>query len=368
MGKFRVYGADTKEESLREKKHRELAKKAAAEGMVLLQNNGLLPLKIKNIALYGAGARMTVKGGSGSGDVHERYSVNIEQGLKNAGFQIVSPLWMDRFDAKYKADKAEWRKSVEEKIKGYGPIRTMKMFDIIHENPMPYPSVTKIQPDELSDQTDTAIYVITRQAGEGGDRKAEKGDYLLSDVETNNIKILAGHYDKLLLVINCGSPLDLSILDEVKIDAVLYYSQGGMEGGNAFADLISGTVTPSGKLTDTWAMRYNDYPSSDTFSYLSGDLSFNDYKEGIYIGYRWFDAEQKQPRYPFGFGLSYTSFSHTVQDISVDGTCVTVKAAVWNTGDTYCGKEVLQLYLAKPGGQIDHERKGLVAFGKTKSS
>ena len=190
MGKFRVYGADTKEESLREKKHRELAKKAAAEGMVLLQNNGLLPLKIKNIALYGAGARMTVKGGSGSGDVHERYSVNIEQGLKNAGFQIVSPLWMDRFDAKYKADKAEWRKSVEEKIKGYGPIRTMKMFDIIHENPMPYPSVTKIQPDELSDQTDTAIYVITRQAGEGGDRKAEKGDYLLSDVETRPQKIL----------------------------------------------------------------------------------------------------------------------------------------------------------------------------------
>lgn len=367
MGKFKVYGADTMKESLREKKHRELARRAAAEGMVLLKNDGLLPLKTKNIALYGAGARMTVKGGSGSGDVHERYSVNMEQGLKNAGFQIVNPLWMERFDAKYEADKAEWRKSVEEKIKGYGPVRTMKMFDIIHENPMPYPSVTEIQPDELSDQTDTAVYVVTRQAGEGGDRKAEKGDYLLSDVETNNIKLLAGHYDKLLLVINCGSPLDLSVLDEVKIDAVLYYSQGGMEGGNAFADLISGTVTPSGKLTDTWATHYNDYPSADTFSYLSGDLSFNDYKEGIYIGYRWFDAEQKHLRYPFGFGLSYTSFSHTVQDISVDGTCVTVKAAVCNTGDTCCGKEVLQLYLAKPCGQIDHERKGLVAFGKTKS-
>ena len=118
MEKFKVYGADTMKESLREQKHRELARRAAAEGMVLLKNDGLLPLKTKNIALYGAGARMTVKGGSGSGDVHERYSVNMEQGLKNAGFQIANPLWMERFDAKYEADKAEWRKSVEEKIKG----------------------------------------------------------------------------------------------------------------------------------------------------------------------------------------------------------------------------------------------------------
>ena len=166
MEKFKVYGADTMKESLREQKHRELARRAAAEGMVLLKNDGLLPLKTKNIALYGAGARMTVKGGSGSGDVHERYSVNMEQGLKNAGFQIVNPLWMERFDAKYEADKAEWRKSVEEKIKGYGPVRTMKMFDIIHENPMPYPSVTEIQPDELSDQTDTCLLYTSDAADE----------------------------------------------------------------------------------------------------------------------------------------------------------------------------------------------------------
>ena len=242
----------------------------------------------------------------------------------------------------------------------------MKMFDIIHKNPMPYPSEIEICQDELSDQTDTAIYVVARQAGEGGDRRVEKGDYLLSDVEVNNIKKLAGYYGKLLLVINCGSILDLSILDEVEIGAVLYYSQGGMEGGNAFADIVSGKITPSGKLTDTWGNCYHDYPSADTFSYLSGDLSHNDYKEGIYIGYRWFEATGKTPRYPFGFGLSYTDFSYTVQTVTVNGTCVTVKAQVKNTGSTYCGKEVLQLYLAKPLGQLDHECKGLVAFGKTK--
>jgi beta-glucosidase len=366
MKKFRVYGASTKEESRREQEHRALARKVAAEGMVLLKNKGVLPLKTKMVALYGAGARMTVKGGSGSGDVHERYSVSIEQGLKNAGFQIVNTRWMDRFESKYEADKAAWRQSVEEKIKGYGPLRTMKMFDIIHKNPMPYPSEIEICQDELSDQTDTAIYVVARQAGEGGDRRVEKGDYLLSDVEVNNIKKLAGYYGKLLLVINCGSILDLSILDEVEIGAVLYYSQGGMEGGNAFADIVSGKITPSGKLTDTWGNCYHDYPSADTFSYLSGDLSHNDYKEGIYIGYRWFEATGKTPRYPFGFGLSYTDFSYTVQTVTVNGTCVTVKAQVKNTGSTYCGKEVLQLYLAKPLGQLDHECKGLVAFGKTK--
>lgn len=364
MKKFRVYGASTKEESQREREHRILARRAAADGMVLLKNDGVLPLKTKSVALYGAGARMTVKGGTGSGNVEERYSVTIEQGLRNGGYTIVNSLWLDRFEEKYRKDTEIWRQSVENKIKGYGPIRTMQMFDIIHTSPQPCPATIPIQDDELTEETDTAIYVLARQAGEGGDRRAEKGDYLLSDVEVDSIKKLAAHYKKLLLVINCGSAMDLSILDEVNIGAVIHYSQGGMEGGNAFADIVSGKVTPSGRLTATWAYQYADYPSADTFSYLNGDLSFNNYYEGIYIGYRWFDANEKQPRFPFGFGLSYTTFAKRVQSICVDGNVVKVKTAVKNTGSQYSGREVLQLYLAKPG--VDHERKGLVGFAKTK--
>lgn len=366
MSKFRVFGADTKEESQRERDHRVLARRAAADGMVLLKNDGVLPLENKKIALYGVGARMTVKGGTGSGDVEERYSVTIEQGLINGGYTIVHPLWLNRFDDKFKKDTEIWRQSVEEKIKGYGPLRTMQMFDIIHTSPLSYPSANPILEDELTDETDTAIYVVARQAGEGGDRRAEKGDYLLSDIEAESIKKLASKYEKFLLVINCGSTMDLSILEEANIGAVLYYSQGGMEGGNAFADIVSGIVTPSAKLTDTWALQYGDYPSADSYSYLNGDLTFNNYYEGIYIGYRWFEATQRAVRYPFGFGLSYTDFTYEVERIEVDCSLVHVTATVKNVGTQYSGKEVLQLYLAKPSGALDHEKKGLVAFEKTK--
>ena len=166
MEKFRVYGVSTKEESQRELEHRALARRAAADGMVLLKNDGILPLTNRKIALYGVGARMTVKGGTGSGDVAERYSVTIEQGLKNNGYTIVNPLWLDRFEKKFQADTESWRQSVEDKIKGYGPIRTMKMFDIIHACPQPCPTATPVLADELTDETDTAIYVLARQAGE----------------------------------------------------------------------------------------------------------------------------------------------------------------------------------------------------------
>ena len=366
MSKFKVFGAYTKEESQRERDHRILARRAAADGMVLLKNDGVLPLENKSIALYGVGARMTVKGGSGSGDVEERYSVSIEQGLLNGGYSIVHPLWLNRFDAKFKADTESWRQSVEEKIKGYGPTRTMEMFDIIHASPLAYPAANPVFEDELTEETDTAIYVVARQVGEGGDRRAQKGDYLLSDVEVESIKLLASAYKNFLLVINCGSTMDLSVLDECNIGAVLYYSQGGMEGGNAFADIVSGIVTPSAKLTDTWALQYSDYPSADTYSYLNGDLSYNNYYEGIYVGYRWFDATKKRVRYPFGFGLSYTDFSYAVEKVEADGSVVTVTVAVTNVGDTYGGKEVLQLYLAKPNARLDHEENGLVAFAKTR--
>ncbi|MBQ9227929.1 MAG: glycoside hydrolase family 3 protein [Eubacterium sp.] len=366
MEKFRVFGASVKAETARETKNRELARRVAAEGMVLLENDGALPLKAKKVSLFGSGARMTVKGGSGSGDVHERYSVSIEQGLQNTGFEIIHPLWLNRFDDKYAADKAEWKKSVEQKIKGYGPARTMKMFDIIHENPMPYPAPVLILEDELSDKTDTAIYVVSRQAGEGSDRRNIKGDYLLSDIEEKNLQILSEHYPKLILVINSGCLVDLSVLNRMNVSAVIYYSQGGCEGGNALANILCGAVSPSGKLTDTWAYRYADYPSADTFSYLSGDLSHNDYYEGIYVGYRYFDTFRIQPRYCFGYGLSYSKFELSSSVCSVNGTVITLQTTVKNSG-TVKGKEVVQLYLSKPCAALHNERRTLVAFAKTKA-
>lgn len=361
MKKFQVFGATSSAESRREKEHKVLARRASAEGIVLLKNDGILPLQTRKIALYGPGSRMTVKGGSGSGDVHERHSVTIEEGLKNAEFEFPTTLWMDRFKGKYDADVAAWRGDLEEKIKKFNPIQTMQMFIFIGEHPMPYPACTPVLEDELTDETDTAIYVLSRQAGEGKDRRVEKGDYLLSDIEEDSLRMLSRHYKKLILILNCGSVMDLSILDEIRVDAVLFYGQGGTEGGNALADILTGKVNPCGKLTDTWAMRYEDYPGAETFGHRNGNLDDEDYSEGIYVGYRWFDKQNIKPRYPFGHGLSYTTFSEVVTEIADEHMTVTVT----NTGD-YAGKDVLQLYIRKPEGKLDHEKRSLTAFAKTK--
>ncbi len=360
MKRYQVFGASSPEESQRERDHRRLARQAAAEGIVLLKNDGVLPIQPGRIALYGPGSRMTVKGGSGSGEVRERYSVTIERGLKNAGFTFPTTLWMDRFAAKYEADVNAWRKRVEASIKGFGPARTMEMFIRIGEQPMPYPACTPILNDELTKETDTAIYVLSRQAGEGRDRRVEPGDYLLSDVEQESLKTLSAQYGKLILVLNCGSVIDLAILEETRIDAVLFMGQGGMEGGSALADILTGRVNPSGRLTDTWAMAYGDYPSANTFGHRNGDLENEDYDEGIYVGYRWFETRGIPVRYPFGYGLSYTTFEKTAESVSDRTAVVTVQ----NTGNT-AGRETLLLFVQKPDGRTDHEKRCLLAFAKT---
>ena len=360
--KYQAFGATTPKESQREREHRALARVAAAEGIVLLENNGVLPLRPQKIALYGPGSRMTVKGGSGSGDVRERYSVTIEEGLKSAGFTFPTTLWMDRFQKKYDRDIAAWRADVEDKIRKFNVFQTMQMFCLIGEHPMPCPACTEVRPDELTDETDTAIYVLSRQAGEGHDRRTEKGDYLLSDIEEDSLRLLRKHYKKLILVLNCGSVLDLSILDEVPMDAVLFFGQGGTEGGSALADVLTGAVCPSGKLTDTWAVRYADYPCADTFSYRNGNLETEDYSEGVYVGYRWFEKRAIHPRYPFGYGLSYTTFQRAVTRVGENGVTVSVT----NTGNC-AGKDVLRVFVSKPEGNIDHEIRSLAGFAKTKS-
>ena len=366
MAKFRVYGNRTAEETVLEKNNRTLARIAAQESIVLLKNDNVLPLVNKNIALYGAGARLTIKGGSGSGDVHERYSVNIEQGLLNCGFQIRNTLWLDRFTKQYEKEKEEFVAKIEDAIKGYSLFNVMKMFIKIGEFKLAYPVGDTIKADDLTDEADTAIYVIARQAGEGDDRKLEKGDYLLSDLEVRNIKGCTEHYKNVVVIVNCGSILDLSPLDGLNVKAILFYGQAGEEGGSALAEVLSGKATPSGKLTDTWGKNYSDYPLSLTSEYPIPDKLDENYYEGIYVGYRYFDAQNITPRYPFGFGLSYTEFTREVKSVAVNGSQVTLTVGVKNIGKEYGGKEVVQIYLAKPNTKYDGEIKSLVAFAKTK--
>ena len=357
--KINLHGATTPEISKREIEHRSLARRAAADGIVLLENNGILPLKPQKIALFGGGSRMTVKGGAGSGDVHERCSVSIEEGLKNAGFTFGNTLWMDRFSDKCERELKEWRDGLEKDIQRFNPIQTMQMFIYIGEHPKPYPSVTPILSDELCD-ADTAIYVLSRQAGEGFDRRVEKGDYLLSDIEIDSLKLLSNHYKHLILVLNCGSVMDLSVLDEVRVDAVMFIGQLGMEGGNAFADVISGKVNPSGHLTDTWAKKHEDYPSANTFGHRNGNLDNEEYSEGVYVGYRHFEKSDITPRYPFGHGLSYTKFERKILHFGNNSVQIEVK----NTGE-FAGKDTLLVFESKPESNIDHEKKALIAFIKT---
>ncbi len=356
--RHQTFGVTVKTETGREKRNRSLARRVAAEGIVMLENSGVLPLSPSKIALYGTGSRMTVKGGSGSGDVRERYSVTIEQGLKNAGFTFPSTLWMDRFEEKYKSEIKAWKDEVEDAVKSFGPFSTMKMFSVISSHPRPCPQVTPVLSDEITEETDTAVYVISRQAGEGRDRRVEKGDYLLSDTEEENIRFLRKSYEKLVLIINSGSIIDLSILDSVSVDALLLMGQGGEEGGNALADIITGKVNPSGRLTDTWAYCYSDYPSADTFGYLNGNLEEEEYREGIYVGYRHFDKYSIKPRYPFGWGLSYTLF----EEKTVEVTSSSVTITVTNVGHV-SGKEAVLVFVSKPGE--DGEKRSLAAFDKT---
>ena len=359
-----LYGTLSSEPTVLELKNRELSRVAAREGFVLLKNdNNALPLKNKRIALYGMGARLTVKGGLGSGSVEERYSVNIEDGLKNAGFEITTEKWLDDYDSEYSSTYQEYHDMVEEKVKDL--VNPMEIIPIAHSYVYRYPSGRLVTKEDIENSnTDTAIYVLMRQAGECNDRKLEKGDYYITDIERENLRILSEAYKNTILVINVGGHIDLSFLDEIKgIDAVVLFVQGGEEGGNALSDVLSGKVNFSGKLSDTIPLRYEDIPFGDEFSYLNGDLKNEYYKEGIYVGYRYFDSFDKDVRYPFGFGLSYTDFKIETKSVSLDKTNINIKVAVTNIGEV-SGKEVVQVYISLPGSNKEYQR--LVAFQKTK--
>ena len=340
-------------ESIREIENRKLAYEAALEGIVLLKNDGTLPLKPCDIALYGAGARHTVKGGSGSGEVNERHSVPIYEGLKNRGFHILTDRCLDKYDRLLADAKAAHEKEVREKY------TIADIWGLVFTTPLP-DALTK---EDLVD-CETAVFVLARQAGEGKDRRLE-GSYKPDEKEIASIRLLSKHYRKLILIINSGASVDLSELEEYPINAIVFFCQQGMEGGNALADLLTGKENFSARLTDTWVKKYEDVPFGSEYSYLNGDLDREYYREGIYVGYRYYDTFDVDVRYPFGYGLSYTDFEISTVETSLDGKNVNLKVAVKNIGETE-GKQVVQVYVSCPQGKLDKEYQRLVAFAKTK--
>ncbi len=278
----------------REIRHKEIAYRAACEGIVLLENNGALPLKSQKVALFGIGASQTIKGGTGSGEVNERHSVSIYEGMKNAGFTVTSEAWIERYDKLYEEIKNGGSDKFTDALKKgkVGDIMALFM------GTADYPYLDVTDEDMKAAPADTAFFVVSRQAGEGADRRIEKGENDLSPEEISTLQRMIKIYKNVVLVINIGSSLDMSFLDKTPgLGAVVYFCQQGTEGGHAFADIVSGKVNPSGKLTDTWAKKYSDIPFSDEYSYLNGNLKNEYYKEGLLVGYRYFDSYKIEPQY-----------------------------------------------------------------------
>ena len=271
--KIRTYSGTTDPAvSQRELENRALARKAAAEGIVLLENNGVLPLAAgSKVALYGAGACVTMKGGTGSGDVNERNRVSIREGMENAGFVITSGAWLDEFEELYLQKRIEWRDAI---LKEQEETGTMFFF-VYSTHPFMMPCGRLVDDGDVDPETKTAIFVLSRVAGEGADRQAGAGDYCMTEEEEALLASITARYEQVIVLLNAGGPVDLSFMDRYPIAALVQISQPGMEGGNAVADVLGGEVNPSGKLTDTWAVSYDDYPNAQTFSHQNGDVTLD---------------------------------------------------------------------------------------------
>ena len=355
-------GARDSQVSEREKKHGQLARILAAEGIVLLKNEGLLPLNVSvPIALLGSGAAKTVKGGIGSGDVNNRDNISIYQGMKEAGASLVSENWLKDYDECYMKARNEWKAKILEEAK-----HVENPFDAYAVNPFALPEGRAVTEEDV-EGAEAAIYVVSRISGEGKDRRAEEGDYYLSKREREEILYLNQKNIPIVLVINAGGAIELTDIQEEaeNIRAILNISQLGQEGGHAVADVLFGKAVPGGRLTATWARRYEDYPFAESFSYLNGNLEKEEYKEGIYVGYRYFDTFGVNPLFPFGYGLSYTSFDMRFAELRIGENSVEVEVVVENTGDCYSGREVVQVYVTLPQTGDAKEYHRLAGFAKT---
>ncbi len=333
-----------------EKLHLDTLRGIAPECMVLLAGDGSFPIDRPGmIALYGSGARRTVKGGTGSGDVNVRHFSTIEEGLEKAGFTISTKAWLDAYDTVYENAHKRFIEKIKEcaNAKGVSPI-LLGMGQVMPEPEYKLP---------LSGEGETAIYVLSRVSGEGSDRRMISGDFKLTETEIRDIHVAAAQYSRFLLVLNVGGVVDLGPV--IDIGNILLLSQVGMTIGDSFADVLLGRAYPSGKLAATWS-RGEDYDQIGDF----GKEDDTRYREGIYVGYRYFDSAGIEPLFPFGFGLAYTNFSVGKPSVHLEGSKVHVLVPVKNVGGRP-GKEVIQLYVSLPSGELDQPYQTLAAFTKT---
>lgn len=378
INEFTRTGTTSEEISEREQRHRILAREAAEESIVLLKNDGVLPLPTGiPVALFGAGAGLTIKGGTGSGDVNVRHSVSIYDGFTLARVRVTSKDWIEDYEERYELARQAWKKQILDECGG--STDGQLFFDTYTSHAFEMPEGRPIEDTDVQDAK-TAVYVISRVAGEGSDRHLAKGDYYLTDHELEDLRVLATLVEKIVIVINAGAPIDLTALETMpEVKAILFMGQAGEEGGNACARILLGFVNPSAKLTATWAKHYMDYPGAMEFSDVRAQLNEDNaygaaetidrdallarsrYEEGIYVGYRYFDSFGVTPRYHFGHGLSYTSFVLTAEAPRAAADGLYIPVTVENTGNPYAGKEIVQVYAACPQPAVISGEDGVKA-------
>ena len=333
-----------------EKQHIDFLRENSTECTLFLKKDESFPLLSPGkLLLIGSGARETLKGGTGSGDVESRFFKTCEQGFEEAGFEIVSKDWLDKFP-KFKKDKknsfVDFIKELSENLK------TSAAFF----------SIGAVQPEAeynlpLDYKADSAIYVLSRISGEGQDRRLVKGDIYLTDSEIRDILYLNEKYEKFMLVLNVAGVVDLSPVIQVK--NILLLSLLGVVTGNILADIVLGKSNPSGKLSTTWAS-VKDYRYIEEF----GKVDNTRYLEGLYVGYRYFDSFKVKPFYSFGFGLSYTEFKIKKKKLFNKINEIIIETEVNNIGK-FSGKEVVQVYVSPSQNNKDKPYQSLVAFKKT---
>lgn len=328
-------------------KYLETSARAVSGGIVMLKNDGALPLKQGGTAaVFGRIQLHYYKSGTGSGGmVNVSKVIGITDGLLDAGYKLDEQLLnaYREWDEQNPFDHGE----------GWGG--------------EPWSQKEMPLTDELvggaASRADAAIVIIGRTAGEEMDNKLEKGAFLLSDLEEDMLRRVTSAFDKTVVLLNTGGLIDMSFMDRYPVSAVMYVWQGGMVGGAGTAAVLTGEVSPSGKLPDTIAYEISDYPSDKFFG--SGDMDC--YGEDIYVGYRYFETFAKdRVRFPFGFGMSYTSFDITASDFKLDGDKVTGSVNVKNTGSTP-GREVVQIYCSAPQGKLGKPARVLCGFDKTRT-
>lgn len=352
------------------KAHAAVTRQSAVEGMVLLENNGVLPLasEISRVAVFGTTSYDFIAGGTGSGNVNRAYTVSLLEGLRNAGYAI---------DAELEKTYTKYIKEETERLnpKSDDP---MAMF-------MPKIRAGEFVPsarllDKMVRANDVAIITLGRNSGEFLDRKV--ADFTLTEQESGMIEAVCAAFHKagkkVVVILNVGGVIETASWKNLP-DAVLLAWQAGQEGGNSVADVLKGVANPSGKLTMTFPVRYEDHASSRNFpidmafgmfgkdkdAEPQRNVDYTEYEEGIYVGYRWFDKQGLEVSYPFGYGLSYTRFEWSEASVKSSRGETAVSVKVTNTGKIP-GKDVVELYVAAPQGELDKPVKELKAYAKTR--